>query len=136
MKKTALVVLMLAACAKSLEPAEPVWGKEPCAHCMMLVSEQAPSAQLQLESGTRKFFDDVGCMVLYVDQEKVTPTASWVRVGDGWKRAEEARYRRERTPMDFGFVGAADGVSFDELRAAVRAKGAERPGMMMHGSMP
>ncbi len=136
MKKTALVVLMLAACAKGLEPAEPVWGKEPCAHCMMLVSEKAPSAQLQLESGARKFFDDVGCMVLYVDQEKVTPKASWVRVGDGWKRAEEARYQRERTPMDFGFVGATDGVSFDEMKAAVRAKGAERPGMMMHGSMP
>jgi len=124
--KQALSILLLVACTSAVEPAEPVWGKEPCAHCMMLVSEKAPSAQALLEGGQRKFFDDVGCMVLWADQERVTPKAWWVRVGDGWKKAEEARYAREHTPMDFGFVGASDGVTFDEVKAAVRVKASAR----------
>jgi hypothetical protein len=125
-----MAMVTLLGCTSSLEPAEPVWGKEPCAHCMMLVSERAPSAQALLEGGQRKFFDDVGCMVLYVEREGVTPKAWWVRVGDGWKRAEEARYAREHTPMDFGFVGASEGVTFDEVKAAVKAKGSARTEMM------
>ncbi len=120
--KPLVVVLLLAACANGTQPAEPVWGKEPCAHCMMLLSEKAPAAQLVLADGSRKFFDDVGCMVAYVDREHVTPQAQWVHLGEGWGRAEQAHYARAHTPMDFGYVGADDGVAFAQVQAAVRAK--------------
>lgn len=121
MKSMSLLLLSIA-CLNGTQPSEPVWGKEPCAHCMMLLSERAPAAQLVLANGTRKFFDDVGCLVSYVDQERVTPRAQWVHLGDGWVRAEQAHFAPAHTPMDFGFVGAAEGVTFDEVKAAVRAK--------------
>lgn len=127
MSRTITVVgMLLLACATRLEPGEPVWGKEPCAHCSMLVSEKAPAAQVLLDQGQYKYFDDVGCLVLYLDSGGASPKASWVRSGEGWKRAEEARYAPAHTPMDFGFVGAAEGVPFDEVRRAVRAKVAAR----------
>lgn len=130
MRTTGLLMLLtMLGCAKGDGPVEPIWGKEQCAHCMMLVSERAPAAQALLEGGQRKFFDDVGCMVLWGDQEKVTPRAWWVRVGDGWVKAEEARYARGRTPMDFGFLGATEGVGFEEVKAEVRSKGSA------HGAM-
>jgi hypothetical protein len=116
MKRIAFV--LLAACASGLEPADPVWGKEPCSHCMMLVSEREPAAQLISADGTRRFFDDVGCMVAF--SEGGPPKARWVHLGDGWVPAETARYAPARTPMDFGFVAAVDGISFDELREKVR----------------
>ena len=111
MRRVMVFSVLFVACASNLEPGEPVWGKEPCAHCMMLVSERAPSAQVLLEGGMREYFDDVGCMVLHVEREGVTPKAWWVRVGDSWVRAEQARYAREHTPMDFGFVGATGRAS-------------------------
>ncbi|MBK7857822.1 MAG: hypothetical protein IPJ65_04185 [Archangiaceae bacterium] len=120
------VVLLLLACASEVAPVEPVWGKEPCAHCMMLVSERPPAAQLLLEGGQRKFFDDVGCMLSWVEHERARPKAWWVRVGDGWQGADQARYARAHTPMDFGFVGASQGVSLDEVGAAVRQKASAR----------
>lgn len=112
--------LLLAGCAERVEPAEPVWGKEPCAHCMMLLSEKAPAAQMLLEGGQRKYFDDVGCMVLFADHERATPRASWVHAGEGWKAASEARYAKARTPMDFGFVAASDGLTFEQMSGEVR----------------
>jgi copper chaperone NosL len=123
MKRLALLVLI--ACARGLEPSEPVWGKEPCAHCMMLVSERQSAAQLVLSDGTRRFFDDIGCMVSYLDHEQLTARAQWVHLGDGWVRAEDAHYARAATPMDFGFIAAGDGVGFEAVKTAVRAKGRE-----------
>jgi hypothetical protein len=121
MKRLA-VVLMLMGCSVPLEPQDPVWGKQQCGHCAMLVSERAPAAQLLLDDGTRIHFDDVGCLVGWVEREKVVPRGQWVRVGDGWMRAEEARYQRASTPMDFGYVGAREGVDWATVRQAALAK--------------
>ncbi|MGA9526106.1 MAG: hypothetical protein WBV82_31900 [Myxococcaceae bacterium] len=105
------------------EPAEPVWGKQACGHCSMLVTEKPPSAQLTLSNGTRRFFDDVGCLVAYLDREGQSPHAMWVRKGDAWVSAVEARYASGVvTPMDFGFVAADQGIGWDEVKAAVREK--------------
>lgn len=115
-------LLLLAACTSELGPVEPIWGKQQCGHCAMLVSERAPSAQLVRADGARLFFDDVGCMVAWVDREKAVPKAQWVRVGEGWAPAESARFERTHTPMDYGFVGAKDGVDWQTVQKEVRAK--------------
>ena len=124
MRVLAMLALMMLGCSKGPEePADPVWGKQACAHCAMLVTEKPPSAQLTLADGTRKYFDDVGCMVAYLDREKVAPQRLWVREGEGWMPAAEARYASGvSTPMDFGFVAAEAGVSWQEVQAAVRAR--------------
>jgi copper chaperone NosL len=127
-----LIILLAAACTPGIgQPAEPIWGKQACAHCSMLVTEKPPAAQLTLSDGTRKFFDDVGCMVSWIDHERLTPRAMWVRRGDAWVPAAEARYASQaNTPMDFGFVAAPDGVGWEDVKAAVRAKA------QAHGDRP
>jgi copper chaperone NosL len=121
-----LFALWLGACTPALDvPAEPVWGKQACAHCSMLVTEPPPAAQLSRADGTRLFFDDVGCLAAHLDREGEGGAPHlWVRRGEGWVSATGTRYASgARTPMDFGFLPAAEGVSWEALREAVRARG-------------
>jgi hypothetical protein len=115
------------ACAKTDEPADPVWGKEPCAHCAMLVGDRRAAAQLSA-GGQRRFFDDIGCMVLWIEKAHVKPERVWVREGGlRWVDAKTTRYAHgARTPMDFGFAPAAEGMGWDEMREKVIAKEASR----------
>ena len=131
MRALALVACVaLFSCEESSpKPEDPIWGKQACAHCSMLVSEKPPAAQVLPVKGTRKFFDDVGCMVAWEDREAPQLKARWVRnpVGDGWVDATTAHYLGGQiTPMDFGFLPAEEGISFEEMKTAVRAKAARR----------
>lgn len=111
-----------AACKASDAPAEPVWGKEPCASCKMLVGDKRYAAQIIDEAGEHRFFDDVGCMVLWIDGHH-PPSRAWVHdpATGTWLDAGAARYGQgARTPMDFGFEARGDGdLAFDAVRGAV-----------------
>jgi copper chaperone NosL len=123
-RRSALVLAMTCAiaCKASDAPAEPVWGKEPCASCKMLVSDKRYAAQAIDASGEHRFFDDIGCMVVWMDGHRGAVRA-WVRepATGSWLDPRTARYMQgARTPMDFGFEARADGeVSFDAVRVAV-----------------
>jgi copper chaperone NosL len=124
----ALVLAALAACAGGDKPAEPVWGKAPCAHCGMIVGDRRFAAQLVTEDGERLFFDDVGCMLDAEAEGRVRAPVRhrWVRVAEGeggWIPAESARYRGGfRTPMDSGFGAVAVAEAGDLDWAAMRAE--------------
>ena len=117
--------LLAAACSRTDAATEPVWGKEPCAHCKMLVSDKRYAAQIVDEAGEHRFFDDIGCMVLWMDAHKPAVRA-WVRdaTSGAWLDARTAQYvQGARTPMDFGFEAhSAGGVPFETTRDAVLAK--------------
>jgi len=111
------------ACKDSSGPLDPVWGKEPCAHCAMLVGDRRYAAQV-LDDGDHFYFDDIGCMALWLEAHR--GARSWVR-GDGgtrWIEAATARYASGAgTPMDFGFEARAEGqMAWGEVRAAVLRK--------------
>ena len=133
-RRSALAVLLGAvaavACKPSDAPAEPVWGKEPCAHCKMLVSDKRYAAQVIDDSGEHRFFDDIGCMVLWMDARQ-PPSRAWVRESTtgAWLDARTARYARgARTPMDFGFEARTGGeIAFEGVRAAVLEKKRSSP---------
>lgn len=116
-----------AACSKSDEPADPVWGKEPCAHCAMIVSDRRFAGQV-LTGGDRKFFDDIGCMVLWLDEHRGQQVErSWARdapTTTRWLDAKSARYSDgAKTPMDFGFEARSNGaMGWDEMHDRVIAK--------------
>ena len=104
---------------------EPAWGKEACGHCSMLVTEQHPAGQAVLSDGTRRYYDDVGCMALEFDREKAPARAAWVNDGHGgWTPLESARFAPgQRTPMDFGFLASPAGsATFVQVQQAARAK--------------
>jgi copper chaperone NosL len=121
-----IAALGLAACTGSEGPVEPVWGKQPCAHCAMILSDRRFGAQLRTDDGEHLFYDDVGCMVLDIDQRGLGAPRAWARDGRSgrWLDARTARYLAGApSPMDFGFEArAADGVAWDDLRVAVTAK--------------
>lgn len=121
------LAVVLAGCRADDHPRDPVWGKEPCAHCRMLVQDRLHAAQA-IDHGERYFFDDIGCLVLW---ERRHPEArGWVRDGAsaGWLDAVQARYRSgATTPMDFGFEGRSDGgpLGWEDVktRAVAREEG-------------
>lgn len=130
MMRALALVLVLAACDSTPRAEDPIWGKQACAHCAMLVSERAPSAQVVLADGHRKFFDDVGCMVAWQDREARAVKAQWVRGpnGEGWVDPSLTKFSSGHpTPMDFGFLAATEGVGFEQVREAVRSKTRRQP---------
>ncbi len=126
-----LAVLTLTACAEENGPVEPVWGKQACAHCAMILSDRRFGAQLVTDSGDRLFFDDVGCMVLAIDERGLGTPRAWVHDAEAgrWLEARSTRYvAGAPSPMDFGFEArASDGVAWDEMRASVKAKSRRAP---------
>jgi hypothetical protein len=124
-----LSLFALGCAADSSGPVEPIWGKQPCDHCMMLLSEPPPAAQALMGDGSRRFFDDVGCLAAYLAKSQVATKAAWVRGpgARGWVDAHAVHYTSgHRTPMDYGFLGDSTGLSFQEMQARVLAKAAER----------
>lgn len=129
--KRALLFLAVMSCAeRPLEAVDPVWGKQQCAHCAMLVSAKPPAAQAITADGKRKHFDDLGCMVAWEDRESPKVAARWVRSpeGAGWLDPAAAHFvGGQATPMDSGFLPDPAGpFSFSDVRAAVRER-ARRP---------
>ncbi len=118
----------LVACAKTDAPADPVWGKEPCAHCRMLVGDKRFAAQAVVR-GDRKYFDDIGCMVLFTEKQPAERT--WVRdaASSAWVDAKTARYvDGQKSPMDFGFEAQKDGkLGWDDVRASAIKAGKGQP---------
>lgn len=115
---------ILAGCTRTDEPTDPVWGKEPCAHCSMLVSDRKHAGELVL-SQERRYFDDVGCMVLWLEERGGKAERVWVRDPEGtrWVDATTSSFGDgASTPMDFGFEPRGSGISWVELRARIVAK--------------
>jgi copper chaperone NosL len=105
------LVLFALACDDASRPIEPVWGKQACAHCAMLLSEPRFGAQLTTEAGDRFYFDDPGCMAAFVHDRSPRVRAMWVREASGWVDAKSARYEAAASPMDYGFAPRAGGTA-------------------------
>ena len=115
------------ACQTSQMPVDPVWGKQPCAHCHMLLSDPRTAAQILSADREPLYFDDVGCMLAFLEREKLPVAGSWVRDSNAkWLPAASARYvANQHTPMGFGYVvGARGPVDFAHLRDAIAAQAA------------
>jgi hypothetical protein len=129
----AVLVALGSACQSASDgPKDPVWGKQACSSCAMLVSDPHFAAQILTPAGDHLYFDDVGCMASFLARRKVSPSRAWVRDADGnWLTTELAHFSKgAKTPMDFGFEVSATGeLSWDAVQAAVRerpANGSER----------
>ena len=128
----ALLLAALLACEPSADtPVDPAWSKQPCEHCGMVVSEPRFAAEVVRANGARVFFDDVGCMMAFVDEQRSPVRHAWVNDGHRWIDARKAHFHDEAaTPMGFGLVASGDdvgGIAYDDADARVRAKlGAKR----------
>ncbi len=117
---------VLAACSTALEPASPVWNRQSCDECRMALSDDRHAAQIVGADGRRRWFDDIGCLVLHLRDEPA-PKAIWVtdEASGAWLPAVEARFRfGASTPMGYGVAAGrgGDGMTFDALDAALRER--------------
>ena len=118
------VLLLLAGCEKGDQPAEPVWGKQACASCGMVVSDRRTAAEIVTSAGDRVFFDDAGCMVVW-SSKHAQPQHAWVRNADdqSWIAPQAAKWvSGVATPMDFGWEAHSNGVAWETMRTAVLAR--------------
>jgi nitrous oxide reductase accessory protein NosL len=120
------IVVVLAACATADGPTEPIWGKQACANCAMVLSDRRFGAQVLSGAGDRFFFDDPGCMVVFLEEHGLESARAWVHEdGAGrWVDARDARYASgAMTPMDFGYEPKSTGeLTWSEMRTRVLAK--------------
>lgn len=93
--------------------AEVHWDRDMCARCVMVVSDRKNSVQVRDLQGKTYMFDDIGCMVLWFNKNKIPwkdKATIWVNDVDTgkWINARTAIYNSgNTTPMAFGFSAHA-----------------------------
>lgn len=86
------------------------WDRDMCARCVMVVSDRHNTAQvIDVKTGKKYMFDDIGCMVLWLEEEQVSwknEAIIWItdaQTGE-WIDARTAFYDTQNvTPMAYGF---------------------------------
>jgi hypothetical protein len=116
---------VLARAQRLADGPEPIaWDRAACAHCRMLIGEPAFAAQLQLGDGQVLDFDDPGCLLRRLADERGPVHAVWFRHAhaDRWLRADQVAFRRgARTPMGWGLEAVALDEPHDLDLAGARA---------------
>ena len=115
----ALVLFAVLACQSTQTARDPIWGKQPCAHCHMLLSDPHSAAQVLAPDAEPLYFDDVGCLVEYLQHTPPASDHAWVRDANGnWLRAASAKYAaKQNTPMGYGYSVRATGeLDFNAVR--------------------
>lgn len=89
-------------------PVEPRLGRFQDTQCGMAIKRLADSAQVVSPDGKTRFFDDVGCMALWIENKAFKDDARiWVYARDakGWIDGRSAWYSlSDDTPMRYGFA--------------------------------
>lgn len=110
---TLLVALSFVSCSKekTTGPKQPHFDRDMCERCKMVVSDRHHTVQT-IDPKTKKvyFFDDLGCMVLWFEENKKewkNKAPIWItdaKTGE-WIDARKAYYDSGNiTPMAFGFM--------------------------------
>ena len=118
------------------------WDRDMCIRCKMVVSERHHGVQvIDIQSGRHYMFDDIGCMVLWFDENKFaweSKAKIWITDADTgeWIDARSALYDTMNiTPMAYGFAAhgtkarikeGEETVDFEEMRRRVRKIEAEK----------
>jgi nitrous oxide reductase accessory protein NosL len=132
---------------KKGEPAKVHWDRDMCERCKMVLSERKYAAQIVNPKTNKVYeFDDLGCAVLWLDEEKIpwAKTAKiWVtdaKTGE-WLDARRAKYTDDSiTPMAYGVAAFSEktfpkghrALHFDEvveLIKKIEAKNNEKRGL-------
>jgi len=115
------LLLLLTACSgdPGTGPVDVKWDRDSCARCNMVLSDRQHAAQVRYtpadgSRGQVKKFDDLGCAVLWLDQQSWADVAGielWVADHrDGhWLDARKAHYLTgQLTPMQYGLGAQSD----------------------------
>jgi len=120
-KLYSLFVLFLMVILTGCEKKDPTavhkihWDRDMCERCKMAISERKYAFEIiNPDTGKAYKFDDIGCGVLWLDEEKVpwaNKAVMWItdaKTGE-WIDAKKAYYTDDSiTPMAYGFAAYSD----------------------------
>ena len=102
-------------------PAKIHWDRDMCDRCVMVLSDRKNTVQLQHPTMKKTYkFDDIGCMVLWFEEENIDFKESakiWITdaMTGEWIDARSAFYSSQNvTPMAFGYSAHASKQSIKE----------------------
>lgn len=107
------VLLSFSACEREIttELKKVHWDRDMCERCRMVVSDRTHAVQaIDMTTGRSYMFDDIGCTVLWFDDEKIewaSQAKIWITdvVTGKWIDARTAFYDTNNiTPMAYGFA--------------------------------
>ena len=137
---TLLIALSLLSCGKkdANAPKDPHFDRDMCERCKMVVSDRHHTVQTK-DPTTKKvyFFDDIGCLVLWFEENKIAwsdKAPIWItdaKTGE-WIDARKAYYDSGNvTPMAFGFMAHKTKndidkkkriFTYDEVKASITSR--------------
>ena len=137
----AAVVLVVRGGAPSASdrPVPVVWNRESCAHCRMAIGDPSYAAQLITTDGTVANFDDVGCLLRYLDERHPTVHRLWFHhpSDDRWLGADEVGFAQgATTPMGFGLTATERRPGLLDLAGARAVIATRDGGPAQPGAMP
>ncbi len=112
-----LILIVVSACAKSADPNSPPdikYGYDTCRECGMSITGPPFCAALYDQNSNVLRFDDIGCMLTYLNKNSEPPKAIWVMdyYSHKWIRAEKAIYIYSKkgleTPMGYGIAATSN----------------------------
>lgn len=127
-----VLVFCSVSCGKKVDTAaaDPVWDRQICDQCKMILSNRNFAAQvINLDTGKRLYFDDIGCALRYLATEKMTPfsekiilyatnanTGKWVDLKNG------RIIKGYVTPMSssFGVIDKDESISKDKKEISLK----------------
>lgn len=135
MRKASRTILvfafLLAACGSSAVKPVDIEANDMCSFCRMAISEKQYAAEIIDQEENVIKFDDIGCMLHYMEGSTTKPKPAAIFVTDvetrSWLPADKAFFARPpnvKTPMGSGIVAFAskekagpDAVAFEQLKA-------------------
>ena len=116
------------------------WDRDMCARCVMVVSDRANTVQVRNpDTGKTYMFDDLGCAVLWFEEEKIAwknKAVIWINDNQTgkWINARTAFYDADNiTPMDYGFAAHKEKVSIKKGKEVIPFKEVEKRILKMGG---
>jgi copper chaperone NosL len=105
-----LIVGLLAACGETTyEPVDISLESDQCYTCHMGIEDEQAATQSILTDGTPRIFDDVGCMLMYLQDTDEEVAVSFVmdHHSSDWIDLSDAYFVHDQniqTPMSYGFI--------------------------------
>ena len=131
------IIFLFLGCEKKIvtDLHEVHWDRDMCKRCVMVVSDRKHAAQvINPATGRSYMFDDIGCWILWVQEEKIKwedTAVIWITDGNTgeWINARIAFYDTQNiTPMAYGFKAyqniediktGEEVVMYDEVRRRI-----------------
>lgn len=117
-----VIVGLLAACGGATYEPVDISATDQCYTCHMGIEDEQAASQSLLADGTPRFFDDIGCMLMYLQDTDDEVEVSFVvdhNTGE-WIDVSEAYYVHDgsiQTPMSYGFIAFGSEQEAEEFIA-------------------